>query len=142
MRTRLIVSLAAALASLSVAAPAALASGGAANHLCATFGDHGVVATSSDVTATFTVTNCSQSKSELVDVNLALRDLAGNRLWLTGTGATRWLAPGESISSSFGGLNLLGAIAPGGTYDLQFIARDFSKLDVITTADTIFSVGA
>lgn len=146
MKKHLILSLAAAMSAACVAAPTALASGGTGGggaDKCAAFPTHSVVANSAlDVTASFTVTNCSQSKPEFIDVDLALKNSAGQQLWLTGTGYTQWLAPGQSMSGSFGGLGGFGGMVAGGTYDMQFIARDFSKLDVLTTADTLFTVPA
>jgi hypothetical protein len=149
MKARLSIAFAASVAALLVAATGAFASGGNGGggaDRCASFPAHAVsvgpaAGSVPDVSVGFTVTNCSQSKPELIDVDLALEDLAGHTIWVSGTGYTQWLAPGQSLSGTFAGLGLLG-MSFGQTYDMQFVARDFTKLDVLATADDVFSTPA
>jgi hypothetical protein len=125
-----------------VVASGAFAKGGG-NNGCAAYSNLGMSVP--DLTASWTVSNCG-SKPEFINDTFALRDLAGNQIWIASAGDIGWLNPGESRSGSFGGIGFFGGMVSGQTYDLHFAAQNWvtdpttglTKIDVVGTGDTTF----
>ena len=142
MKSRLILALIAVVATALLAASGAFAKGGG-NNGCAAYSTMSMSVP--DLTASWTVTNCG-SKPEFINDTFALRDLAGNQIWIASAGDIGWLNPGESRSGSFGGIGILGGMVSGQAYDLHFAAQNWvtdpttglTKIDVVGTGDTTF----